>query len=96
MKVRPLNDRVLIKRLAEEEKTAGGLYIPDAAKEKPARGKVIAVGAGKRDDAGKRISLDLKAGDEVLFGKYSGTEIKLEGDEHMILREDEILAVIEK
>jgi chaperonin GroES len=94
-KVRPLNDRVLVKRMAEEEKTAGGLFIPDAAKEKPARGVVIAVGQGKSDDTGKRTPLDVKAGDKVLFGKYSGTEIKLDGEEHMILREEEILAVLE-
>ena len=94
-KVRPLNDRVLVKRMAEEEKTAGGLFIPDAAKEKPARGVVIAVGQGKSDDSGKRTPLDVKAGDKVLFGKYSGTEIKLDGEEHMILREEEILAVLE-
>jgi chaperonin GroES len=94
-KVRPLNDRVLVKRMAEDEKTAGGLFIPDAAKEKPARGVVVAVGQGKVDDHGKRTPLEVKAGDKILFGKYSGTEIKLDGDEHMILREEEILAVIE-
>ena len=95
MKIRPLNDRVLVKRVAEEEKTSGGLFIPDSAKEKPARGKVIAVGNGKLDDSGKRHPVAVKVDDEVLFGKYSGTEIKLDGEEHMILREDEILAVIE-
>ena len=94
-KVRPLNDRVLVKRMAEDEKTAGGLFIPDSAKEKPARGIVVAVGQGKADDKGKRTALEVKAGDKVLFGKYSGTEIKLDGDEHMILREEEILAIIE-
>src|SRR5829696_1945664 len=94
-KVRPLNDRVLVKRMAEEEKTAGGLFIPDSAKEKPARGVVVSVGQGKADDKGKRTPLEVKAGDKVLFGKYSGTEIKLDGDEHMILREEEILAIIE-
>ena len=94
-KVRPLNDRVLVKRMAEEEKTAGGLFIPDSAKEKPARGVVVAVGQGKADDNGKRTPLEVKAGDNILFGKYSGTEIKLDGDEHMILREEEILAIIE-
>jgi len=94
-KVRPLNDRVLVKRMAEDEKTAGGLFIPDSAKEKPARGVVVAVGQGKADDNGKRVPLEVKANDKILFGKYSGTEIKLDGDEHMILREEEILAIIE-
>ena len=95
MKVRPLNDRVLVKRVAEEDKTQGGLFIPDSAKEKPARGIIVSVGSGKRDDDGKRIALDVKTGDQVLFGKYAGTEIKLENTEHMILKEEEILAVIE-
>ncbi|PRP95210.1 co-chaperone GroES [Enhygromyxa salina] len=95
MNVRPLNDRVLVKRLEEEVKTAGGIYIPDSAKEKPTRGKVIAVGSGRYDDDGKRKPLDVKAGDEILFGKYAGTEIKIEGDELIIMREDDILAVIE-
>lgn len=95
MKVRPLNDRILVKRVAEEEKTAGGLFIPDSAKEKPARGLVIAVGNGKLDESGKRIALEVKAGDTVLFGKYAGSEIKLDGEEHMIMREDDILGVIE-
>jgi chaperonin GroES len=81
--------------MAEDEKTAGGLFIPDSAKEKPARGVVVAVGQGKADDNGKRTPLEVKAGDKILFGKYSGTEIKLDGDEHMILREEEILAIIE-
>jgi chaperonin GroES len=94
-KVRPLNDRVLVKRMSEEEKTAGGLFIPDSAKEKPAKGVVVAAGPGKVDDNGKRTALEVKAGDKVLFGKYSGTEIKLDGEEHMILREDEILAILE-
>ncbi|MBZ5712336.1 MULTISPECIES: co-chaperone GroES [Nannocystis] len=94
-KVRPLNDRVLVKRMSEEEKTAGGLFIPDSAKEKPAKGVVISAGPGKVDDNGKRTPLEVKAGDKVLFGKYSGTEIKLDGEEHMILREDEILAILE-
>ena len=94
-KVRPLNDRVLVKRMSEEEKTAGGLFIPDSAKEKPAKGVVMAVGHGKADDHGKRTPLVVKVGDKVLFGKYSGTEIKLDGEEHMILREEEILAVLE-
>ena len=95
MKFRPLHDRVVVTRVAEETKTAGGLFIPDSAKEKPARGKVVAVGEGKRDSDGKRIALDVKKGDEVLFGKYSGTELKLDGEEHIVLREEEILAVIE-
>ncbi|MGB1016614.1 MAG: co-chaperone GroES [Nannocystaceae bacterium] len=96
MKVRPLNDRVLVKRVAEETKTAAGLFIPDSAKEKPARGVVIAVGNGKLDDSGKRIALGVAVNDEVLFGKYSGTEVKLDGEEHMIMREDDILCVVEK
>jgi chaperonin GroES len=96
MKIRPLHDRLVVKRVPEEEKTSGGLYIPDTAKEKPARGIVIAVGEGKRDDEGKRIVPDVKKNDEVLFGKYAGTELKLDGEEHIVLREEEILAVIEK
>ncbi len=96
MQIRPLSDRVLIKRVAEEEKTKGGLFIPDTAKEKPARGVVIAVGQGKIDDNGKRVAMDIKAGDEVLFGKYSGSELKLDGEEHLVLKQDEILAVLEK
>ena len=95
MKIRPLHDRVVVTRVAEETKTAGGLYIPDSAKEKPARGKVVAVGEGKRDGDGNRLALDVKKGDEVLFGKYAGTELKLDGEEHIVLREEEILAVIE-
>ena len=95
MNVRPLNDRVLVKRLEEETKTAGGLYIPDSAKEKPTRGKVIAVGNGKSNDEGQRRALDVKAGDLILFGKYAGTEIKLDGEDLIIMREDDILAVIE-
>ena len=95
MNVRPLNDRVLVKRLAEEEKTAGGLFIPDSAKEKPTRGKVIAVGSGRSNDDGVRKPLDVKAGDQILFGKYAGTEIKVDGVEHIILREDEVLGIID-
>ena len=95
MKIRPLHDRVVVKRVAEETKTSGGLFIPDTAKEKPARGLVIAVGEGKRDDKGNRIALDVKSGDEILFGKYSGSELKLDGEEHIVLREEEILAVID-
>jgi chaperonin GroES len=93
-KIRPLHDRVIVKRIEEEEKTKGGLIIPDTAKEKPQEGRVIAVGPGKQDD-GKVIPLGVKAGDKILFGKYSGTEIKLDGEEHLILREDDILGVIE-
>jgi chaperonin GroES len=95
MKIRPLHDRVLIKRLDEESKTSGGLFIPDTAKEKPIQGKVIAVGAGKRDKDGKVVALDVKAGDKVLFSKYSGTEVKIDGDEHLIMREEDLLAVLE-
>jgi chaperonin GroES len=96
MKVRPLQDRVIIKRIAEEEKTRGGIIIPDTAKEKPGEGEVVAVGSGKADDKGKIRPLDVKKGDRVLFGKYSGSEIKVDGVDHIILREDEILGVIEK
>ena len=96
MKVRPLNDRVLIKRVAEETKTAGGLFIPDAAQEKPQRGVVVAVGNGKLKDDGTRTALDLKKGDKVLFGKYAGTEIKIDGDELMMMTESDVLGVIEK
>jgi chaperonin GroES len=95
MKIRPLHDRVLIKRLDEESKTSGGLYIPDTAKEKPIQGKVVAVGAGKRDKDGKIVALDVKAGDKVLFSKYSGTEVKIDGDEHLIMREEDLLAVLD-
>ena len=95
MKIRPLQDRVIVKRLEEEEKTKGGIIIPDTAKEKPQEGKVIAVGKGKLTDEGKLIPLDVKAGDRILFGKYSGTEVKIEGEEHLIMREDDILGVIE-
>jgi chaperonin GroES len=95
MKIRPLQDRVLVKRVEEEQKTKGGIIIPDSAKEKPIQAKVIAVGAGKRDKDGKIIPLDVKAGDKVLFSKYSGSEIKIDGDEHLILREDDLLAVLD-
>ena len=95
MKIRPLQDRVIVKRLEEEEKTKGGIIIPDTAKEKPQEGKVIAVGKGKMTDDGKLIPLDVKVGDRILFGKYSGTEIKIEGEEHLIMREEDILGVIE-
>ena len=96
MKVKPLNDRVLVLRIGEEEKTSGGIIIPDTAKEKPQEGKVMAVGPGKVNEEGKKIALDVKAGDKILFGKYSGTEIKIDGVEHLIMREDDILAIIEK
>ena len=96
MKIRPLQDRVIVKRVEEEEKTKGGIIIPDTAKEKPMEGKVIAVGKGKLMEDGKVHALDVKAGDSVLFGKYSGTEVKINGEEHLIMREDDILGVIEK
>jgi chaperonin GroES len=95
MKLRPLQDRILVKRIEEEEKTAGGIYIPDTAKEKPQMGQIVSVGNGKKTEDGKVIPVDLKAGDRVLFGKYSGTEVKVEGDEFLIMREDDILGVIE-
>ena len=95
MKFRPLHDRVLVKRLEEEEKTKGGIIIPDTAKEKPMEGKVIAVGSGRLDEDGKRIPMEVKKGDRILFGKYAGTEIKIDDTEHIILREDEILGIIE-
>jgi len=96
MKVRPLQDRILVKRLEEEEKTKGGIIIPDTAKEKPVEGEVIAVGSGKVTDKGDVRPLAVKKGDRILFGKYSGTEIKIEGVEHLILREEEVLGVIER
>jgi chaperonin GroES len=95
MKIRPLQDRVIVRRLEEEEKTKGGIIIPDTAKEKPQEGKVIAVGKGKITEDGKVIPLDVKVGDKILFGKYSGTEIKMEGEEHLIMREEDILGIIE-
>jgi chaperonin GroES len=95
MKLKPLNDRVVVKRIEEEEKTAGGIIIPDTAKEKPIQGEVLAVGSGKLMEDGSRRPLYVKAGDRVLFGKYAGTDIKIEGDELLIMREDDILAVIE-
>lgn len=96
MKVKPLQDRVLVKRVEEETKTKGGIIIPDTAKEKPQEGVVVAVGPGKVTDNGQRVVPEVKEGDRVLFGKYSGTDIKIEGEEHLILREDDILAVIER
>jgi chaperonin GroES len=95
MKVRPLYDRILVKRVDEETKTSGGLFIPDTAKEKPQQGLVVAVGNGKLQDDGSLRKLDVKAGDKVLFTKYSGSDIKIEGTEHLILREDDVLAIIE-
>ena len=95
MNVRPLHDRLLVRRVEEVEKTKGGIIIPDAAKERPLEGKVLAVGAGKRLEDGTLVKLDVKAGDRILFGKYAGTEIKLDGVEHLILGEDEVLGVIE-
>jgi chaperonin GroES len=95
MTVRPLHDRILIKRIEEKETIKGGIIIPDSAKEKPQEGEVIATGNGKKTDKGEVIALDVKAGDRILFGKYSGTEIKLDGEEYLILREDEVLGVIE-
>ena len=95
MKVRPLHDRVVIKRIEEQETVRGGIIIPDSAKEKPQEAEVVAVGTGKRNEAGQVFPLEVKAGDRILFGKYSGTEIKLDGDEYLILREDEILGIIE-
>jgi chaperonin GroES len=94
MKLRPLQDRILVQRVAEETTTKGGIIIPDTAKEKPAEGKVVAVGNGKLGDDGKRIPLEIKAGDRILFGKYSGTEVKIEGEEFLIMREDDVLGVI--
>jgi chaperonin GroES len=96
MKVRPLYDRLLVRRVAEEEKTKGGIIIPDTAKEKPSEGEVVAVGSGKVNEKGELRKLEVKAGDRILFGKYSGNEIKIDGDELIILREDEVLGVLEK
>jgi chaperonin GroES len=94
--IRPLQDRIIVKRIEEEAKTAGGIFIPDTAKEKPQQGEILAVGKGKKTEDGKVIPLDLKVGDKVLFGKYAGTEIKIEGQDVLIMREDDILGVIEK
>jgi len=96
MKIRPLQDRIMVKRIQEEEKTKGGIIIPDTAKEKPMEGEVIAVGTGKILENGKKQPLEVKKGDRVLFGKYTGTEIKIDGIEHLIMREDDVLGVIEK
>jgi len=96
VKIRPLQDRVIVKRIEEEEKSKGGIIIPDTAKEKPQEGKVVAVGKGKVNDEGKVTPLDVKVNDRVLFGKYSGTEINIDGTEHLIMREEDILGIIEK
>jgi chaperonin GroES len=95
MKIRPLNDRILVKRLEGEEKTAGGIIIPDSAKEKPAEGEVVAVGPGKLNEGGERVAMDVAVGDRVLFSKYGGTEVKLDGEDFLIMREDDILGVIQ-
>jgi chaperonin GroES len=95
MKFKPLHDRVVIKRLEEGEKTKGGIIIPDAAKEKPQEGRVVAVGAGRMTEKGQRVAPEVKVGDKILFGKYSGTDIKIDDEEHLIVREDDILAIIE-
>jgi chaperonin GroES len=95
MKLRPLNDRILVERVEEQAKTKGGIIIPDSAKEKPAEGKVIAVGNGKMNEDGTRIPVEIKEGDRILFGKYSGTEVKIDGEEYLIMREDDVLGIIE-
>ena len=95
MALRPLHDRILVQRIEEEEQKVGGIIIPDSAKEKPQQGKVVAVGAGKADKDGKRVPLDVKQGDTILFGKYSGQEVRVDGEDYLIMREDEVLAVIE-
>jgi chaperonin GroES len=95
MKMRPLHDRILVKRVEEEAKTKGGIIIPDSAKEKPQEAKVVAVGSGRVTDEGKLVALEVKKGDRVLFGKYSGSEVQIEGEEHLIIREEDILAIIE-
>ena len=95
MKIRPLQDRVIVKRVEEEEKTKGGIIIPDSAKEKPQEGKIVAVGPGKVADSGQKVGMEVKEGDRVLFSKYAGTEIKIEDEEHLIMREDDILGIIE-
>ncbi|MBI3557396.1 MAG: co-chaperone GroES [Deltaproteobacteria bacterium] len=94
MQVKPLHDRILVKRLGEEEKTKGGIIIPDSAKEKPAQGEVVAAGSGRRTEDGKVLQLEVKKGDKILFGKYSGTEIKVDGDDYLIMREDDVLGII--
>lgn len=95
MNLRPLQDRIIVKRMEEEQKTAGGLFIPETAKEKPQRGEIVAVGNGKKTEDGKVLPLDVKVGDKVLFGKYAGTDIKVDGEEYLMMREDDLLAVVE-
>jgi len=95
MKIRPLHDRLIVKRLEEEERTKGGIIIPDTAKEKPIEGRVIAVGDGKIAEEGRKISMEIKKGDRVLFAKYAGTEVKIDGEEHLMMKEEDILAIIE-
>ncbi|QJB55122.1 co-chaperone GroES [Pseudodesulfovibrio sp. zrk46] len=95
MKLKPLNDRVLVKRLEMEEKTAGGIYIPDSAKEKPMKGEIVAAGPGKLDDKGERVAMTVKVGDTVLFAKYAGSEITIDGEETLVMREDDILAIVD-
>ena len=96
MKFRPLHDRILVKRIEEEERTRGGIVIPDSAKEKPVEGEIVSVGKGKLDDGGKLRPLDVKAGDRILFGKYSGTEVKIDEQDYLIMREDDVLGILEK
>lgn len=96
MKIKPLHDQVLVKRVSSEEKTPGGIIIPDTAKEKPQEGEIVAVGPGKTDRDGKRIPMEVKVGDRVLFSRYAGTEVKIDGEEHLMMREDDILCVLEK
>ncbi|HEX4895901.1 MAG TPA: co-chaperone GroES [Solimonas sp.] len=96
MKLRPLHDRVIVKRLEEEKKSAGGIIIPDNAAEKPVKGEILAVGPGKKDESGKNIALDVKVGDIVLFGKYSGSEVKVDGEDLLVMREDDVIAVFSK
>jgi len=95
MKIRPLGDRILVKRIKEEDKTKGGIFIPDTAKEKPQEGRIVAVGKGKMTEAGNLVAPEVKAGDTILFGKYSGSEVKVDGEEHMIMREEDVLGVLE-
>jgi len=95
MKIRPLGDRILVKRIKEEDKTKGGIFIPDTAKEKPQEGRIVAVGKGKMTETGKLVAPNVKAGDTILFGKYSGSEVKVDGEEHMIMREEDVLGVLE-
>jgi chaperonin GroES len=96
MKIRPLHDRILVKKLDEEAMTKGGIIIPESAKEKPIEGEVVAVGNGRLDDKGNRVALDVKVGDTVMYSKYSGTEVKIEGEEHLIIREEDVLGIVEK